>query len=379
MKISLGIIDLLILSLALQGMILSGLLFYSSAKIKSNRWIAAFIFVVAETTLVMEAMNSGFLEAHSRLIPLAFILRMALGPLIYFYTRSLVYGDKKLTSKDPLHFLPILLDMQPQIIYLLYITGILSIPLVQNFYFLPSTQTFLFRQSVLSNIPSFLSLVIYSGVSYNMARKAIADPGLSFYKLADLKWLKNLLHLVFALIVIWLFTILLTYVSGWNHYILYLPATLFIYWLGMSTYLRQSKMSENDILEYNKPPAKIYFTDEEAKKYQQQLIVLMENEFLYLNPLLSLDILAERVSLNERSLSNLLNQHLGKSFNDFVNEYRVEEAKRKLADPASRQFTIAAIAFDCGFNSLATFQRCFKQFTGITPSQYQKSLNLTLL
>jgi AraC-like DNA-binding protein len=57
-----------------------------------------------------------------------------------------------------------------------------------------------------------------------------------------------------------------------------------------------------------------------------------------------------------------------------VNEYRVAEAKRKLAEPASAKFTIAAIAYDCGFNSLATFQRCFKQFTGITPSQYQNEM-----
>jgi AraC-like DNA-binding protein len=98
----------------------------------------------------------------------------------------------------------------------------------------------------------------------------------------------------------------------------------------------------------------------------------MESEKIYLDPSLKMDILAGKLSLSERSISNLLNRHVGKSFNDFVNGYRIEEAKRKLTDPASHQFTVAAIGFDCGFNSLATFQRCFKQFTGITPSQYQK-------
>lgn len=374
MKISLGIVDILILSLALQGLVLSGLLFYSSRKINSNRWIAAFIFVISETTLVMEAMSSGFLMEHTRLIPFFLVLRMALGPLIYFYTRSLLYGNKKLRSRDYLHFLPILLDMQPQVIYLLYVTGILSIPSVQHFYFLPATQNVLFHQTVLNNLPSFFSLLIYSGASYYMMGGELKDPAISVYKVTDLKWLKNLLLLIFALISFWLITILFSYVSGWNNYILYIPATVFIYWLGMSAYLRQSKMSENDILEYNKPPTKVYFSDDEADKYHRQLIALMETGRFYLNPVLKLDFLAGQLALNERSISNLLNQHVGKNFNDFINEYRIEEAKKKLGDASFQQFTIASIAFDCGFNSLATFQRCFKQFTGVTPSEYQKTV-----
>jgi AraC-like DNA-binding protein len=189
-----------------------------------------------------------------------------------------------------------------------------------------------------------------------------------------LKWLKNLLHLVFALSAIFLLTILLAFVSSWNNYLLYIPATLFTYWLGMATYIRQSKMKAADVVEYTNVPAKIYFTEAHADQYHHQLICLMEKEQIYLNPLLKLDLIAGKLSLSEKAVSSLLNQHIKKNFNDFVNEYRVLEAKKKLAEPASSQFTIAAIAYECGFNSLATFQRCFKQFTGITPSQYQNSL-----
>lgn len=96
----------------------------------------------------------------------------------------------------------------------------------------------------------------------------------------------------------------------------------------------------------------------------------MHKDKPYLDPLLKLDTLAARLNITERAFSNLLNQHMGKSFNDFVNEYRVEAAKLKLANPSFDQYTIAAIAYECGFNSLATFQRCFKQVAGITPSQF---------
>jgi AraC-like DNA-binding protein len=327
----------------------------------------------------MEAMSSGFLMAHTRLIPFALHLRMCLGPLIYFYTRSLIYGDRKITGKDYLHFLPLVLDMQPQLIFLLSATGILSIPFVQHFYFLPTTQGFLFRSTIVDNMPSFCSFAIYTGLCYQMVRSELRNTQLSAYKMADVKWLKKLIHLVCILIIIWLITIVWSYVSGWNRYFLYIPSTVFIYWLGMSTYFRQSKMTESDVEEYNKPPLKIYFSDDEAQHYNKQLIGLMETEQLYLNATLKMDVLAERLTLNERSISNLLNQHLGKSFNDFINEYRVQEAKKKLADPAFKQFTIAAIAFDCGFNSLATFQRCFKQFTGSTPSQYLKAVEPAVL
>lgn len=374
MKISLAITDIVILSLAVQGLVLAAILFYSSRRIKSNRWIAAFIFAIAETTFLMEAMRSNILIKQPQLLEWLPNLRMALGPLIYLYARSLIYGEENIGRKKYLHFLPLIIDAQYQIIWLFYITGILSIPAVANFYAQPWLQDFLFVKTIISDLPTLFSLIIYAGLSYRMVSSLMADTEFSAYKLADLKWLKKLLNMVFVLIGIFLCTILLTFVSVWNNYMLYLSGTVFTYWLGMSVYFRQNKMKPADVLEYNKAPAKIYFAEEDAEKYRQQLISLMETDNIYLNPQLKLDVLADRLSLSEKVVSNLLNQHLKKNFNDFVNEYRVEEAKKRLAGPAASRFTIAAIAYDCGFNSLATFQRCFKQFTGITPSQYQNGL-----
>ena len=90
---------------------------------------------------------------------------------------------------------------------------------------------------------------------------------------------------------------------------------------------------------------------------------------------LSVSSFAEKLEIPAHEVSRIINTALKKNFNDFVNEYRVEDAKKRLTDPAFNRFTIASIAFDCGFNSLATFQRCFKQFTGITPSKYQSNFS----
>ncbi|MES2108379.1 MAG: helix-turn-helix domain-containing protein [Bacteroidota bacterium] len=374
MKLSLAITDIIILSLALQGLVLAIILFYSSRRIKSNRWIAAFIFVIAETTFLMEGMRSNVLVKHPQLLEWLPNLRLAIGPLIYLYTRSLIYGDEHTGRKKYLHFLPLLLDAQYQVIGLLYITGILSIPVVTNFYAQPWLQNALFNKTILSDLPTLISMVVYVGMSYKAVIGVTANTEPSAYKLADLKWLKKLLRLVIVLVAVFLVTILLTFVSVWNNYVLYLSGTLFTYWLGMSAIIRQNKMQPADVAEYNQPAVKIYFADASAEEYKQQLVRLMEIDNLYLNPLLKLEMLAEKLSLPDKVVSNLLNQHLKKNFNDFVNEYRVAEAKKRLAEPASSKFTIAAIAYDCGFNSLATFQRCFKQFTGITPSQYQNSI-----
>jgi len=374
MKLSLAITDIVILSLALQGLVLAAILFYSSRRIKSNRWIAAFIFVIAETTFLMEGMRPNILIKHPQILEWLPNLRLAIGPLIYLYTRSLIYGSEQTGRKKYLHFLPLLIDAQYQVIGLFYIIGILSIPAVADIYSQAWLQNFLFNRTILSDLPTLVSMVVYVGLSYKAVIGIAVNTEPSAYKLADLKWLKKLLWLVIVLVFVFLVTILQTFVSIWNNYVLYLSGTLFTYWLGMSAIIRQNKMQPADVAEYNKPTAKIYFEDASAGEYKQRLISLMEVDNIYLNPLLKLDVLAEKLSLPDKVVSNLLNQHIKKNFNDFVNEYRVAEAKRKLAEPASAKFTIAAIAYDCGFNSLATFQRCFKQFTGITPSQYQNEM-----
>ncbi len=121
--------------------------------------------------------------------------------------------------------------------------------------------------------------------------------------------------------------------GNWQEYIFFIPEAIFVYWLGMVAYLRQRKMDGTELLEYNQKLAKPYFNDAEAALYQQQqLIQLMGTDKLYLNPQLKLETLAEKLAIPEKAISSLLNQFVGKNFNDFINEYRVEEAKIKLTD-----------------------------------------------
>jgi YesN/AraC family two-component response regulator len=98
----------------------------------------------------------------------------------------------------------------------------------------------------------------------------------------------------------------------------------------------------------------------------------MAEEKPYLDPELSLQTLAKRMEITKEDLSQVINEQLDRNFKNFINEYRIEEAKKKLLDPKEDQFVLMKIAFDVGFNSKSVFNASFKKFTGMSPSQYRK-------
>jgi ligand-binding sensor domain-containing protein/AraC-like DNA-binding protein len=118
-------------------------------------------------------------------------------------------------------------------------------------------------------------------------------------------------------------------------------------------------------------------TLQKSKLYLQQLQKIMEEEKPFLDPELSLQKLAERIGITREDLSHVINEQLGRNFKNFINEYRIEEAKRKLVDPQENQFVLLKIAFDVGFNSKSAFNASFKKSTGLSPSEYRKKYQET--
>ncbi|MCP4216259.1 MAG: helix-turn-helix domain-containing protein [bacterium] len=109
-----------------------------------------------------------------------------------------------------------------------------------------------------------------------------------------------------------------------------------------------------------------------ARMYSRKLVQLMEQEKPYLDAELTSAGLAETVGISRKHLSQVINQQFNMNFKNFLNKYRVEEAKKKLVDPAEQDFVLLKIALDVGFNSKSVFNEAFKKFTGMTPSQYRK-------
>lgn len=114
------------------------------------------------------------------------------------------------------------------------------------------------------------------------------------------------------------------------------------------------------------------FTSEQIQRVER----LMETEKAYLEADITIESLAKRVSLPERTLSRILNQHFGVNFFEFINRYRVQEAKRLLSAPEYRDWTMLDILAEAGFTSKSTFNAIFKKQVGQTPSQYRRSAHV---
>jgi AraC-like DNA-binding protein len=100
---------------------------------------------------------------------------------------------------------------------------------------------------------------------------------------------------------------------------------------------------------------------------------LMQQEHLFLDPNLTLASLSKRLKVSSQKLSMVVNSLSGTNFNEYINRYRVTHAQQILKDPSRSNLNIAAIAYDCGFNSLSTFNTAFKKNTGKTPSGFRNA------
>jgi AraC-like DNA-binding protein len=135
--------------------------------------------------------------------------------------------------------------------------------------------------------------------------------------------------------------------------------------LAMERVLRKRRRRNRD------RERKITLDPEAAEETVQRLNYLFQVEKIYRNSRLSLNALAERLSLQNYQLSGIINGRMGRTFTDLVADFRVAEVKKRLSDPEETS-NILDIAFDAGFGTKAAFNRIFKDRTGLTPSEFKK-------
>jgi AraC-like DNA-binding protein len=110
----------------------------------------------------------------------------------------------------------------------------------------------------------------------------------------------------------------------------------------------------------------------ELLPWRDKLLRLMADEQPWLEPELTLTELAHRLRTNPAQLSKVINAGCGQNFNDFVNTYRVQEARRKLVDARFAHYSLVGVALESGFNSKSTFNRVFKKLLGQAPSEVMR-------
>ena len=110
-------------------------------------------------------------------------------------------------------------------------------------------------------------------------------------------------------------------------------------------------------------------------QWKEKVEAYMEKSKPFTNPNLTLNELATKVKIQPHILSKVINQGFQKNFFDFINNYRIDEFKKRMEDNRYKNHTLISVAYDVGFNSKTAFNRSFKKITNQTPSEfYQNSL-----
>ncbi|MFM7488040.1 MAG: helix-turn-helix domain-containing protein [Cytophagales bacterium] len=356
-----NLLDTVILLGAIQGFIISALLCFKKEKLYANKLLAALLFLISLACLNLHLLNlqitkdSTFWSIFALVVPLVIV--MPIGPLIHFYVQSLWSPNFKLNRSHRIHFYSVVIDLLPSFIGIVFVLGAMLHWIDKSEF--NSWGNFLDSYNTYADFPRWLSATIYIVTSWKKLKDfrqpdAVAWPKqfVMGFGIFQLIWL---VHLVPYLIPS-LSEPLLEWV-GW--YPVYIPLALMVYWLGFNGYLKARPQTSRKTIDTST-----------ADKTLGALQKIMIHDRIYLNPELTLNEVVKITGITQKTISAVLNQHAGKSFNEFVNEYRVEEVKKRLSARYSTHLTITGIAFECGFNSQATFQRTFKQFTGVSPTEF---------
>ena len=311
-----------------------------------------------------------------------FSVGIVLAPLIYLYIKSITTSLFQFKRLDFLHFLPFVLFALYRISIYTYDwlqpgfhdnqNGVLKLSLDEP-YVQPLMTAFGFAQMLL-----YLAFTLQLFFNYRRKINAFFS---NTYKL-ELNWIRNFL-LVYTFLfsydviqtIISEFFVELGYTQQWW---LVFFAGIAITFVGIKGFFTDTTKLKK--LNFSFTPNKVSVPEiqnspkkEVSKEAIAHISQLMESEKPYLDPELNLIDLAKRANMSRSQLSETINLGFRKNFNDFVNMYRIEAFKKMIAEEKHEQLSLLGIAFECGFNSKATFNRVFKKLTQTSPSEFLKA------
>lgn len=331
-------------------------------------------------------------ESHQLFLILGNFFPFLYGPIILLYVIT-VAAKKKLKLKKHLwHFLPFMYFSTIYIIYYYLNDGSYILKVYDGYLHksrnLPFFMTYWKIMATLGGIYTVLCLWLLQKHKKNIKHN------FSYYEKINLDWLKY--WIIGSIISFCIIFMLLTVGSGkemeasdlFKFVSLSLTLNLVIigyFGLRQATIfvdIEPKKLVSEQITrvpaEIDGKLAKKYkksgLTKQQSKQYADMLQEYMNRKKPYLENKLTLKQLSESLRISTNHLSQIINEQLNCSFFDFINEYRVEDIKQKLENKEYENFTILALAYECGFNSKSSFNSTFKRFTGCTPKQFINTL-----
>ena len=348
-------------------------------RIKKRYWmlLAAFfmlsVFLAVDTLMYWNINIRTFLSSVSTdfffLFGFAFFLQ---GPLLYWFTRAAIYRNFSLKAYDALHLIPAL--AYPFYVYAIY-----------HQYDHDAKLRYVYDWSLVTSDPYFEGLVwaqritvfFYSVLCVLQLYRYVRRLKSTHFSLnqVDLQWLKLLL-IGFLCVNAWVVLTLLE--SRFTSLGFDSPMGIaesyirFIYVSVLIVYLLQNSKGFAEIqVEHTISDAPVI----DVPHHQQlldKLLQYMETQRPYLEPTITVERLAQRLQVSPKLLSSTINTQLHKNFFEMIGSYRLDEAKKQLADPQYRDLSISEIMKNCGFNSKSVFNQAFKKNVGVTPSHYRQ-------
>lgn len=390
-----NLIQVLLFVGSIQGFLISIFLFSIRTNKIANRILGIVTMIWGLVLMIFALKDQGLYIKFPHLLWVFDQTLFLLFPLLYLHVKYLLTRLQKFRILDILHFIPF----------------ILSIIVHFKFFLLPAEMKYEMMQNpsrifiiieMISNEVLAVQGVIYSIMSLRMIwsyKKKIRN-----YESTIEKAIIKVLNIGISLnLISWCIGIIGIHLEYLNVYIgfdffayTYLVLVIVIYVISYAVFKSPEifKIDESEIRERRilRPVPGADSTDQETSKFRKEetetyidtdeneelaindlnekLIKYMLKEKPYLNPELTLPELATNLEFSRNQLSGIINQVHKKNFYEFVNEYRVDEVKRLMNDPANKHLKMISLAYDAGFNSKASFYRIFKQLTKMTPSEY---------
>lgn len=225
----------------------------------------------------------------------------------------------------------------------------------------------------------FFTLFLYFKVVYIFFNQSKLYENISSFD--NMNWIKKFLLFGFIILLLWVFAIVFNIKEVLSpnipvYYPLRLSSSFIIFWIAYYGFFKYKLLTERIVLRREIEKSKIHLspnskTDDNFSKIEQYIM----EEKKYLNPLLSVETVSMELNISARALSNITKTYSSMNLLDYINHFRVEEAKLILIHPEYSNYTISSIGFECGFNSKATFYRVFSKFTSTTPTEFRSKNN----
>ncbi len=381
---------------ASQGFLLTMFLILKKDRI-INLPLILFVFLTSIELLFQYVYSSKLIFSYPHLLYISEPFSMLSGVLIYFYSRNILSGTFIFRKIDLLFFIPFLL-------YILYYfpsynqsaeDKIFDIIAFYNSGISWSENLLEWIVEVIVTIP----FLVFSVRLLNQYHTKIKD---NFSDISKISYIvvRNIIIACAAMYFIEILTIVLSFsniqvASSLNSF-LYILIIGIVYILGYDALVRKrdeiiklvyvqeiqkqdisvlATETDNNKTETRQKYEKNVLSETKISEISEKISMCISKEKPYRNPELRLNDLAQLIGEHPNNVSQVLNDVFKKIFYDFINFYRIEDAKVFLKSPDFKNFTITAIGFEVGFNSKTAFYSAFKKFADTTPAQFQK-LNL---